>query len=442
MQRTRNYVCKNCLERGRNCDGNEPICNLCIRDGLFCSGPEPPIRTRSPAAPPWGPPEFTHTHNGPLKNASDIFRGVVSTIVSTPSWGSSNGNSNYSIRHNSPLMVRLTTPRTLALDPQIESNTLPFILGQYIRFVEKIAFRMPPPEVRNGIVVRLRSSVITFSVMSLGARIFQALIDNFDGTNWAIYANLTDRLYSHICSEANKVDDHSHLEWRLAGTIELAGFKFMTSNNAAGYELIQKTTPTFLRLAYQHPEIWTKRGMISLSQVMLYAKYEIFSFIWTDNIAAMVLGTSTFLPYDTTALANHSQFRMEWIWGCPEEFIVQCARINSSWSSEGEYNDWSQWKRIEKELVEWEPIPESSTDSRDAIARLAVQESWRHAMLIYLYMAICGVNSADPRVDASVNQITKLVRTVKHTDSFDRHLFVPYLIASAEPALDMNLNGP
>ncbi|KAG8706460.1 hypothetical protein FRC11_008212, partial [Ceratobasidium sp. 423] len=166
----------------------------------------------------------------------------------------------------------------------------------------------------------------------------------------------------------------------------LAGFKFVTSDNAAGYELIQKATPTLLRLAYYYPEIWTKQGMISPSQVMAHTKFEIFNFIWVDNIAAMVLGTRTFLPYDTTAQAHCSRLQVEWIWGCPEEFIIQCARINMTRSSERQHNGWDQWKDIEAEILGWQSAAEKSNDSRDAIARLAVQECWRHSMLIYLYM--------------------------------------------------------
>ncbi|CAE6436950.1 unnamed protein product [Rhizoctonia solani] len=428
MQDAGGHSCKNCLERGKVCDRAEPICNLCIRDGLFCSGPDPPIRAPSPVFPSWEPPDLLRPFDRSLNSAPRVLRGAVSAIVSTPSWGASNNSPRYSSRKSSLLTLSLTKSRTLALDRQIESNTLPFILSQYVRFVDKIAFKMPPPELREGIILRLRSSVITFSVMSLGARIIQALIDNFDDTNWTVYSNLTDRLYSHICAVSNNADNQSHIEGRLAGTIDLAGFKFMTSNNAAGYELIQKATPTLLRLAYRHPEIWTKSGLISISQVMSCAKYEIFNFIWMDNIVAMVLGTSTFLPYDITGQASHSRFQMEWIWGCPQEFVIQCARINKLRFSAGGQSGLNQWKGIERELMEWEPVSESTNDSRDVVARLAVQESWRHAMLIYLYMAICGVNSADPRVNSSANQITRLVGTVKHTDSFDRHLFVPCLI--------------
>jgi hypothetical protein len=80
---------------------------------------------------------------------------------------------------------------------------------------------MPPPEVREGIMLRLRGSAIMFSVMSLGARIFQAALDNFDNTNWPIYANLVDKLYSRICVASKTVNDHSYLEGRLSGTIEV-----------------------------------------------------------------------------------------------------------------------------------------------------------------------------------------------------------------------------
>ncbi|CAE6455540.1 unnamed protein product [Rhizoctonia solani] len=434
MQNTSVNSCTNCLEGGKVCDGAEPICDLCIRDGLFCSGSQPSIRVFSHGSLPQERSGPTTTLHGTLSDITGLLRGTISAIVSTPSWGESNrlgGNSSESSRHSSPSATCLITPRTLALDPRVESNSSPFVLGQYIRFVDKIAFRVPPPYVREGIVFRFRSSMITFSAMSLGARIFQALFDNFDNTNWNIYAGLIDQLYSHICAATNGTNNHSYIEGRLVGTIDLAGLKFITSDNAAGYELIQKATPTLLRLAYYYPEIWTKQGMISPSQVMAHTKYEIFSFIWMDNIAAMVLGTRTFLPYDTTTRAHRLQLRVEWIWGCPEEFIIQCAQINMIRSSRTQQSGWSQWKDIEAEILGWQPAAERSNDSRDAIARLAVQESWRHVMLTYLYMAVCGVNSADPRVDASVNQIIKLLGMVKHTDSFDRHLFVPCLIVGA-----------
>ncbi|CAE6389070.1 unnamed protein product [Rhizoctonia solani] len=428
-------MCFSKTHRGKICDGADPICNLCIRDGLFCSGSEFPIRILSPTSLPWLPPGPAETPNETLNGVNELLGGTISTIVSTPSWGGSSRvgtNSNGSSRHSSPSTSCLSTPRTLALDPRVESNTSPFVLGQYIRFVDKVAFRVPPPNIRDDLVLRLRSSTLTFSAMSLGARIIQAMIDNFDDTNWGLYASLIDRLYSHICATTNGMDDHSCLEGRLAGIIDLASFKFVTSDNAAGYELTQKATPTLLRLAYCYPEIWTKQGVISPSQVMLHNKHEIFHFIWVDNIAAMVLGTPTFLPYDTMARgAQRSRMQMEWIWGCPEEFVIQCARINTIRSSGGRYNNGNLWKDIETQIIEWKPTAEKSNDSRDAVARLAVQESWRHAMLIYLYMAVCGVNSADPRVDASMNQITKLVGMVKHTDSFDRHLFVPCLIVGA-----------
>ncbi|KAH7322343.1 fungal-specific transcription factor domain-containing protein [Rhizoctonia solani] len=434
MQSTPTISCKNCIDRGTICDGVEPICNTCIRDGLFCLGIELSFRVLSPTSRSLEPLDSVNSLNGTLNGITSSLRGTISAIISTPSWGSlthPGANSNNSSRDSSPSTACLSTPRTLTLDPRVESNTFPFVLSQYIRFIDKIAFRVPPPYVRDGIGLRLRSSTITFSAMSLGARIIQALIDNFDDTNWSTYANLVDRLYTHICAATNGMNGHSYIEGRLAGTIDLAGFKFITSDNAAGYELTRKATPTLLRLAYYYPEIWTEKGMISPSQVMLHNKYEIFHFIWVDNIAAMVLGTPTFLPYDTTEAAHRSQLRMEWIWGCPEEFIIQCARMNMIRSLERGRRNWGHWKNIETEIIEWEPIVEMSNDSRDAVARLAVHESWRHAMLIYLYMAVCGVNSADSRVDLSLNQIVKLVGTVKHTDSFDRHLFVPCLIAGA-----------
>jgi hypothetical protein len=164
MQNTRNYSCKNCSERsvrpfiaekcsfgwhrGKDCDGAEPICNLCIRDGLLCSGSEPLIRALPHASLSWEPPESSHIFDEPLANTSGLLQRAISTIVSTPAWGSScesvnskskhapiylnysDGNSHGFDSHGSLSTVYPTTLRTLSLDPRIDSNTLPFILGQ------------------------------------------------------------------------------------------------------------------------------------------------------------------------------------------------------------------------------------------------------------------------------------------------------------------------
>ncbi|KDN42557.1 hypothetical protein RSAG8_06700, partial [Rhizoctonia solani AG-8 WAC10335] len=142
MQNTSINGCNNCLERGKICDGADPICNLCIRDGLFCSGSELPIRAFSPTPLPWEPPGPVTTLNRTLNADTGLLRGTISTIVLTPSWGNSNhseNSSNDSSRHSPPLTSCPSAPRTLPLDPRVTSNTSPFVLGQCKPYAPKLS---------------------------------------------------------------------------------------------------------------------------------------------------------------------------------------------------------------------------------------------------------------------------------------------------------------
>lgn len=193
---------------------------------------------------------------------------------------------------------------------------------------------------------------------------------------------------------------------------------------------------------------------------MSASTFEICGFAWMDNIAALAFGTVPLLRYDT---ASHKKIRshlpFEWLYGCPEEFLLQLVRINMLRSSQTRsQNDGTsdRWQYIENDIEAWVPTIDKSGESRDSVARLAVHESWRRALLCYLYMvsapspshnlyshttrnkSVCGVNSADPRVESSVNQIVQLISVVKHREAFDRHMFIPCLLVGSYPIIIIN----
>jgi hypothetical protein len=51
----------------------------------------------------------------------------------------------------------------------------------------------------------------------------------------------------------------------------------------------------------------------------------------------------------------------------------------------------NEWVGLEMRTMAWEPriAPITGEDSFEVVARLAVQESWRHTVLIYIYMVSC-----------------------------------------------------
>ncbi|KAG9085659.1 hypothetical protein FRC06_003518, partial [Ceratobasidium sp. 370] len=123
---------------------------------------------------------------------------------------------------------------------------------------------------------------------------------------------------------------------------------------------------------------------------------------------------------------------VEWMLGCPATFQVTLVGINSLFHRKqaGQEPD---WQPIERHLKSWQPVILTPGDGESwgAIARLAVHESWRHSLLIYLYMAVCSVASDDARVQESVRQIFQLTRTIRRSEKSlaDTHLLGQYIIA-------------
>jgi hypothetical protein len=131
--------------------------------------------------------------------------------------------------------------------------------------------------------------------------------------------------------------------------------------------------------------------MISLPRAISLFGSEISRFVWVDTIVALVFGTTPLLHYDTTTQEKTKldSCQLEWVYGCPEEFIIFLGRVNA-WRPlvhvQGGLAVSNPWREIEAEVKVWDPVIEKSTESWDLVARLAVQECWRHALLIYLYM--------------------------------------------------------
>jgi hypothetical protein len=146
-----------------------------------------------------------------------------------------------------------------------------------------------------------------------------------------------------------------------------------------------------MRLASAYPSIWTNLGAISLPRAIKLASSDISRFVWLDTIMAFVFGTPPLLYYDTPSQrkAQVEDRDLEWIHGCPEEFVVLIGRVNawrSSFCIEQGLPFSNPWTEIEAEAKGWAPPACKPTKSWDSVVRLAVQESWRHSLLIYVYM--------------------------------------------------------
>ncbi|CUA77810.1 hypothetical protein RSOLAG22IIIB_12847 [Rhizoctonia solani] len=123
---------------------------------------------------------------------------------------------------------------------------------------------------------------------------------------------------------------------------------------------------------------------------------------------------------------------MEPVYACPIIVLITLARVNASRVSRLMDQDEATPAGIqeyEAAVQNWKPHVDYADQPSQLITRLAVQEAWRQAALIYLYMGACAASSADDRVEALVRQVAQLAGTVEAGTHFETHLFVPCLIA-------------
>ncbi|CEL53618.1 hypothetical protein RSOLAG1IB_06473 [Rhizoctonia solani AG-1 IB] len=127
----------------------------------------------------------------------------------------------------------------------------------------------------------------------------------------------------------------------------------------------------------------------------------------------MISGLPQRVEYDT---AIYSQFSYsspyQLAHGLPTELSLALADINTCRDKSLHARD---WRDIERQLLMWQSHHAEHTfaESWMTIAWHAVQESWRLALLVYLYLAVCNVSSDDQRVQSRAKQILQIAGTVK-----------------------------
>ncbi|KAG8781005.1 hypothetical protein FRC12_022356 [Ceratobasidium sp. 428] len=275
--------------------------------------------------------------------------------------------------------------------------------------------------------------------MFLGAKITEALLG---GANLKPYHDWISRFHRRLSTASLPQDlKLSELDGRLSGLLDLSFYAFMTSDATVGYPLFRSCTPFFIQLTSRHLHLWARDSALSLYAALRTPGYEISRFVFCDTMTALAFGVPPLVHYDTTSeppLVEMAKFPvLEWVYGCSWDIILLLARVNLArvtgrvgGSDVTSTPISSEWREIERRALEWKPAIEYIDESVGVVARFTVYESWRQAVLIYLYMGMCCVNSADPRVESSVQQIAQLASTFEPEAPLELYIVMPCLIVS------------
>ncbi|QRW11318.1 Fungal specific transcription factor domain [Ceratobasidium sp. AG-Ba] len=314
------------------------------------------------------------------------------------------------------------------------------VMASYEKLIHASLFRPAREQVvtiRGSVISRLQNSLTARSCMFLGAKVFEAMIKDPEtrATSLVKYRSWIELFEQKLSiGFLNGLIPPEILSERLSITL----LKLSTTNSINTYQLLREEAPTFLQIVFSDPTLWPRSHSsikVSLSCVLASPRYEITYFALLDMMCAMAYGLPQVIDYDTSEPPIESYVHaVEWVHGCPFELQRITVRINSlrAWSNIGPVPDWLS---IERELQEWKAPTSTTTEDESwkAITRLAIRESWRHALLIYLYMAVCGATSDEPRVSSSVKQVFHIVETIKNKLPLIAHLHfaIQYLIAGA-----------
>ncbi|CAE6475428.1 unnamed protein product [Rhizoctonia solani] len=242
-----------------------------------------------------------------------------------------------------------------------------------------------------------------------------------------------------ICIENSLVRELAHdlspqkRQERCVDWIHISVVKTMVTHSSKIHQLLRDNIPMFLQLLFSDPTLWPSDSdftYIPLSNLLHSHAHEAAYFALIDCTYAMASGLPQQLEYDTTMYQQPSIFSLhQWAHNFPTEFQLVLADINACRDQSPTARD---WKDVETWLLAWQPSPGDYTfpESWMTVTWYAVQESWRLALLAYLYLAVCGDSSDEQRIQSCIKQIIQVVGTVKKRGPSKGHVsfFVQYLV--------------
>ncbi|CAE6426541.1 unnamed protein product [Rhizoctonia solani] len=310
-----------------------------------------------------------------------------------------------------------------------------YIIGQSDKLTDSWYLKpvnCPRKRLQKDAVLRLQNSNLTRWVALVGMGVLESVIKgdmsqlrlhNF----WIghIEGSLKRELLLDLAPHEAR-DRHSDL-------VHITLLKTMLIHSSNTYQVLRSVTPAFLQLAFSDPALWSSNFSLTsvpLSTILTSEAHELAYFALIDCASATAFGLPQQVEYDTTIHSSPGYYSShQWAHSSPTEFQLVLADINACRDGSPNARD---WRDIENWLLAWQSRSgeHAFTDSWMTVAWYAVQESWRLALLAYLYLAVCDTPSDDVRVQSCIKQVLQVIGTLKQREPPDANLsfFIQYLI--------------
>ncbi|KAF8679432.1 hypothetical protein RHS04_04879 [Rhizoctonia solani] len=311
-----------------------------------------------------------------------------------------------------PEGVKAIMLRSLPLDCNVKSNTLPFMLESYAIWIARMIF--------DPLRVAAVGRYYVFRQYELGetTQLRMLLVSHFART----VARSTDYDLNNLPSLV-RFRDHMSESYHTANALSTRDrSRELDLNTAArafshSYELIsiackllplssvlaimQAGAPIFRRACPDPPE-----ALVHLPSLLLNIDVSLRYYATMDVLFSVITNRPMFFRYDATFTENITESRMyienhlglQWLYGVPDRLVVTLARMNALREDLGSYVEDKYIRELEAEIASFRVVLGFSGDPSLTMARMVVQECWRQAAYMYLYMGLGGANSEDARV--------------------------------------------
>ncbi|CAE6468888.1 unnamed protein product [Rhizoctonia solani] len=309
-----------------------------------------------------------------------------------------------------PEGIKAIMVRTLPLDRNVESNSLPFILESYAIWIGKMIFE-PLRVAHVG-----REYVSRKYVLSETARLRLMLISHFartvagstdyDINNLPSLVQFRDHMsQSYLIANSNR-NTSRELDSRTAASAfdhsyELISISCKLLPLSGVLAIMQAGAPIFRRACPDPPE-----ALVHLPSILLHIDVSLRYYATMDVLLSVITNRPMFFRYSVTFtpevtesmmhIENH--LGMQWLYGVPDRLVVTLARMNALREDFGLCVEERYIRELEAEIASFRVVLGRSGDPSFTVARMIVQECWRQAAYIYLYMGLGGANSDDARV--------------------------------------------
>ncbi|CAE7211700.1 unnamed protein product [Rhizoctonia solani] len=253
-------------------------------------------------------------------------------------------------------------------------------------------FMTPPASIRDPLINRLVGSKATMWAMYLGVKIFHALDRDPHGTKIRGCLGWIDKFEQKFVIDSNSSSSPSDAADWLFAQLELVYLSFIMIDSLSGYDLLRKALPKFLRLVAVDPNLTLEHPngslVVSFPQAFGGPQHELKRFIFYDTTTALVLGVPPLAEYGYDSECDPVSHGFEWVHGVPIPLVEIISQVNS-WRAGSRVTPLDDWQNLESRAMAWQPQPiitKGEDSATGSVARLAVQEAWRHVALIYIYM--------------------------------------------------------